>query len=60
MKIIFFLTFFALGCNIYNPIRDADNDGIANQVDNCPSVPNEAQQDDNRNGIGDACERYSI
>jgi len=60
MRISLILVMFLIGCSINNPIRDADNDGIANQVDNCPSVPNEAQEDNNNNGVGDACERYSI
>lgn len=41
---------------------DIDNDGIENDLDNCPYVPNEippgqtAQVDTDRNGVGDACE----
>ena len=35
---------------------DRDNDGIADDLDNCPSVANADQRDDNFNGIGDACE----
>lgn len=37
-------------------VRDRDNDGIPNGIDNCPFVFNPTQQDTNGNGIGDACE----
>jgi hypothetical protein len=35
---------------------DSDGDGVCDNVDNCPSVPNPDQADSNRNGIGDVCE----
>src|SRR5712692_385328 len=35
---------------------DSDGDGIPNDVDNCPLVPNPDQRDSNLDGIGDACE----
>ena len=35
---------------------DADGDGVADLVDNCPTVPNPGQEDTNHNEIGDACE----
>lgn len=35
---------------------DTDGDGICDNVDNCPAVPNPDQKDSNGNGIGDACE----
>jgi Zn-dependent metalloprotease len=37
---------------------DADSDGdlVADQCDDCPSVPNPDQRDDDGDGIGDACE----
>ena len=34
---------------------DADNDGIADNRDNCPYTPNPDQADGNSDGIGDAC-----
>lgn len=37
-------------------IVDSDTDGIADDQDNCPSTPNPKQEDDNENGLGDACE----
>ena len=36
--------------------KDADNDGVADAQDNCPSVANPAQRDDDKNKKGDACE----
>jgi hypothetical protein len=35
---------------------DADEDGVADEVDNCPEDPNPLQEDANKNGIGDVCE----
>ena len=34
---------------------DSDGDGIANDVDNCPSTPNPDQADADGDGTGDAC-----
>jgi acetyltransferase-like isoleucine patch superfamily enzyme len=34
---------------------DTDGDGVADSVDNCPSVPNEDQHDATGDGYGDAC-----
>jgi hypothetical protein len=39
---------------------DADNDGLADEVDNCPTVPNADQIDDNDNGVGDACDEALV
>ena len=41
---------------INNCLGDYDNDGIADDVDNCPFVANPSQEDLNNNGIGDICE----
>lgn len=37
-------------------IQDADQDGIADAIDNCPNIANPNQEDADNNGIGDACE----
>ena len=46
--------------NYYNAYAantpDVDADGVLNQKDNCPTVPNASQADTNKNGIGDQCE----
>lgn len=36
---------------------DQDNDGIPDNQDNCPTVPNHFQKDTNQDGIGDACDQ---
>ena len=35
---------------------DLDSDGIANEVDNCPSIANADQADFDGDGAGDACD----
>lgn len=35
---------------------DSDKDGVADDVDNCPTVANPTQLDSNNNGVGDSCE----
>ncbi|MBN2108791.1 MAG: thrombospondin type 3 repeat-containing protein [Deltaproteobacteria bacterium] len=35
---------------------DADTDGIADSVDNCPSVCNAQQLDADNDGVGDVCD----
>jgi len=38
------------------PINDKDFDGIADTIDNCPSIANANQANADNNGIGDLCE----
>jgi Thrombospondin type 3 repeat len=35
---------------------DVDGDGVTDDIDNCPLVPNFDQADSDDNGVGDACE----
>ncbi len=35
---------------------DADEDGVADEIDNCAEVANPEQEDSDFNGVGDACE----
>lgn len=38
------------------PPNDADNDGIADSLDNCPNVANADQSDFDNDGVGDLCD----
>jgi hypothetical protein len=40
--------------------EDFDDDGVSDSVDNCPSVPNPDQADEDGNGVGDVCETCSL
>lgn len=41
--------------NVRRSTLDADNDGIQDDWDNCPSAPNPAQADSDDDGLGDSC-----
>jgi uncharacterized protein YjbI with pentapeptide repeats len=40
----------------YFVLADSDADGIADSVDNCPSVSNAGQEDNDHDGSGDVCD----
>jgi cysteine-rich repeat protein len=37
-------------------LKDLDKDGVPDGTDNCPTVPNYAQTDEDGNGVGDLCQ----
>ena len=41
---------------IQGPMQDSDSDGVIDPSDNCPGFRNPDQKDENRDGIGDACQ----
>ncbi len=47
---------FAADCS---PVPDTDGDGVPDDDDNCPLVPNADQADSNNDGVGDACSSSS-
>jgi hypothetical protein len=44
----------------WNVVCDPDDDGIENDLDNCPEVANPNQEDVDINDIGDACDNNTI
>jgi len=45
------------GGNGGNGEKDSDNDGIADNTDNCPNVANPDQKDSDNDGAGDSCDK---
>lgn len=41
---------------VISTIKDSDNDGVGDDKDNCPSIPNQDQKDSDGDGTGDACD----
>jgi len=53
------LTFRITGTGVCGP-PDADGDGVADAVDNCPTIANPGQADADDDGIGDVCDRNAF
>ena len=47
----------SIGADEFTVVGDMDNDGIADDVDNCPETYNPDQSDSDGNGLGDACDQ---
>ena len=59
LLLLFFFSVALVGCGGGSGgerVLDSDGDGIADVADNCPSVSNPDQRDDDQDGIGDTCD----
>jgi hypothetical protein len=45
---------------VYDPLPDADGDGVADMFDNCPDLPNPDQVDSDGDGLADACDPFPL
>ena len=45
-----------LAVSLTPPVIDSDGDGVPEQIDNCPTVPNPDQRDLEGDGLGNACD----
>ncbi|MFL0798163.1 MAG: PHB depolymerase family esterase [Cellvibrionaceae bacterium] len=48
--------FFDNNMRVERTVQDADEDGVADAIDNCPNTYNPSQVDSDGDGIGDACQ----
>ena len=42
--------------SMIDPMEDADRDGVADEVDNCPAQQNKTQTDTDNDGLGNSCD----
>lgn len=49
-----------LGRAVWDPDQDIDGDGVHNFSDNCPTVPNRDQKDNDADGVGNACDQNPL
>lgn len=47
-----------LAVRLTPPFLDTDGDGVPDQIDNCPEVPNPDQRDIDGDGLGNACDEF--
>ena len=58
--ILGFVNVFSISvCFKGSVVLDSDNDGVPNNLDNCPTISNTDQSDSNEDGLGDVCDLYS-